>query len=115
MYVYARKKTLTPFHILHLHNTKQNPQMPKWQYRLLLSTLFLLLFSLAVLAVSSILYGFNLAFPHIQVVDINLPLPFPFADAEGAIPVNAIIHFSNPNPFQAKAKAGTIDIYTSVS
>ncbi len=44
-------------------------------------------------------------------IDVQLVLPFPYADAEGNIPVKSTILFSNPNPFPATTEPAHIEIY----
>lgn len=44
---------------------------PKWQYRLLLCTVIILFVSLVLVLTVSVLYGFNMALPHIRVVKMR--------------------------------------------
>lgn len=42
-------------------------QMPKWKYRVMVSSIIFLLVSLAILLFVSVVYGFGMSLPHIQV------------------------------------------------
>lgn len=84
---------------------------PKWEYRLLVGSVFFLLFALVLTIVITVVYGFGMAFPHISITAIQPNLPFPFMDAKGAIPITGTMAFSNPNAFKAKTHPTKIEIY----
>ena len=50
-------------------------QMPKWKYRVMVSSTIFLLVSLAILLFVSVVYGFDMSLPHIQVRLISFILP----------------------------------------
>jgi len=86
-------------------------KLPRWQYRLLVSSVVVLLLVLALLLVVSLLYGFGLQFPQVSVLTTESLAPG-LMDAKGAIPLRSLLAFSNPNVFPIYCKPSAVTIYT---
>ncbi|TFJ83274.1 hypothetical protein NSK_005436 [Nannochloropsis salina CCMP1776] len=83
--------------------------MPKWKYRLMVSSIVVLLISFLLLLFVSVVYGFGMSLPHIEVVAVDVVLPLP---PEGSLPVRSLMRVNNPNRFSILVHPTDISIYS---
>ncbi|KAM3570783.1 hypothetical protein VYU27_007151 [Nannochloropsis oceanica] len=83
--------------------------LPKWQYRLLCGSLWLILFLFVILLTVSIIYGFGLKNVHFSVTGVT-PLVSTLADTQGNVPLRTTLSLDNPNIFPITASPTTTTI-----
>ncbi|EWM26904.1 hypothetical protein Naga_100103g11 [Nannochloropsis gaditana] len=84
-------------------------QMPKWKYRLMVSSIVVLLISFLLLLFVSVVYGFGMSLPHIEVVAVDVVLPLP---PDGSLPVRSLMRVNNPNRFSILVHPTDISVYS---
>ena len=83
--------------------------LPKWQYRLLCGSLWLIFLLFIILLTVSIIYGFGLKNVHFSVTGVT-PLVPTLADKQGNVPLRATLSLDNPNIFPIAAAPTTTTI-----
>lgn len=81
--------------------------MPKW----VASIVFLGFLALAITIAVSVIMGWNMVAPRVQMVNFQFPLPYPYSDATGRIPVISTLLLSNFNRFRITTWPTTMQIF----